>query len=114
MQDLLGKSGIVIDSLPFDIGITSPGPLVMNKQGVGLPISGEASQLSARHLRIELGQRGRLVVGYLESQFGSVVNGHRISAFERMEDDPIAGLHMGENEIVAGGIYSPIRFTLRL
>jgi hypothetical protein len=55
-----------------------------------------------------------LVVGYLESQFGSVVNGHRISAFERMEDDPIAGLHMGENEIVAGGIYSPIRFTLRL
>ena len=73
-----------------------------------------AGQLGENHFQIEVGPDGALIVRDLESWLGSVVNGRRISTFERFEAGAIANLNAGDNEIVAGGQWSPIRFTLRL
>lgn len=110
---LLGRSGILIDYLPFEIGLSRSGEIEREKGRIGLPLR-MSRQLGNRHLRIELAPHGGLVVCDLESKLGSLINGKRISAFERFELGPTAPLRMGDNEIVAGGIYSPVRFILRL
>jgi len=73
-----------------------------------------AGQLGEGYLQIEAGSDGVLIVRDLESWLGIVVNGRRISTFERFETGAIANLHAGDNEILAGGQWSPIRFILRL
>jgi hypothetical protein len=74
----------------------------------------DAGQLGEDHFQIEAAPDRALIVCDSERRLGSVVNGRRISTFERFEIGAIANLHAGENEIVAGGQCSPIRFTLCL
>ncbi len=51
----------------------------------------------------------------LESRLGCIVNGQRIPPIDaKPGDESAAPLHLGDNEIIAGGIDSPVRFTLRL
>ncbi len=114
MSQLMGNTGVLVKKLPFEIGYASPGRGRKTDGRMSLPISGKNPQLERRHFRIEVGESGQLQVRDLESRLGSIVNGKRISAFERFEEGPVAPLHPGDNEIVAGGVYSDVRFTLRL
>ncbi len=113
LQSLLGVGGIVIQSLPFVVGLSESTSVEIKPNRLGLPMAA-AGQLGEDHFQIEAGPDGALIVRDLESWLGSVVNGRRISTFERFETGAIANLHAGDNEIIAGGQWSPIRFTLRL
>ncbi|MEQ9125687.1 MAG: cyclic nucleotide-binding domain-containing protein [Alphaproteobacteria bacterium] len=114
MQAMLGRSGYVIKALPFEIGRATAESQASDAHRLSLPIKGQAPQLSGRHFKIEIGLDGALMVRDLESEYGGIVNGRRLSNFERMELAPVAGLYLGDNEIIAGGIHSTVRFTLRL
>lgn len=114
MRRMLGPTGVLIERLPFEIGLGDGPGMLMDPDRIALPLEGPSPQLGRRHLRIERASDGRLVVRDLESKLGSVVNGKRISSFERMEQEPVGDLIPGDNELVAGGVYSPVRFILRL
>lgn len=114
IKALLGPTGVVLAELPFTIGRGKDGPMELSARSLALPIAGKSAQLGERHFRIELGENGQLQARDLESQYGCLVNGRRISAFERIEAGPVAALKPGDNEIVAGGVYSPVRFVLRV
>ncbi len=114
MSKLLGTAGVVITSLPFEVGRTPGGKTHASERRLDLPINSPAAQLDLRHFRIELGGDGRLQARDLESRLGCIVNGRRLSNFEKFEQVPVAPLLVGDNSIVAGGVYSPVQFTLRL
>jgi len=114
MEHMLGPTGVVVGHLPFEVGRAPGMALAAEQDRIGLPIPGASSQLAERHFRIELGAKGGLWLRDLESRYGCIVNGKRISAFERIEQGPRAPLLIGDNTVVAGGLYSPLRFKLRL
>lgn len=114
MRALLGPAGIIIEHLPFDVGLATGPRIVLDRAKLELPLPGPATQLEPRHFRIELGVNGGLMTRDLDSRRGCFVNGRRISAFERLAQGPSAPMMPGDNEIVAGGVYSAVRFTLRL
>lgn len=114
MSRIMGNTGVLVKNLPFEVGYAPPGNARKTDTRLSLPISGSNPQLERRHFRIEIGEGGVLQVRDLETRLGSIVNGRRISAFERFEEPPVAQLHPGDNEIIAGGVYSDVRFTLRL
>ena len=114
MQAMLGAVGIVIPKLPFEVGSGSTDAVVTSPERLSLPVKSKASPLAERHFRLEIGPKGGLYLRDLASQLGCVVNGRRISTFERFEDGGLAPLMLGDNTIVAGGVYSPVCFKLRL
>mgnify|MGYP002630387631 CR=1 FL=1 len=113
-QSFLGSTGIPIYHLPFEIGLAAGDTVILQRDRLELPVPGPSPQLGPGHFRIELGADGALSVRDLESQLGCIVNGRRISSFERIEQGPVAMLNEGDNEIIAGGIYSSVRFILSL
>lgn len=113
LQALLGAGGIEIKKLPFVIGLSKGLGVEFFEDHLGLPLA-ESGQLGTQHFQIEAAADGGLVVRDLESWLGCVVNGARISTFERFETGAVASLRTGDNEIVAGGQWSPIRFALKV
>ena len=57
---------------------------------------------------------GHVVVFDLQDRLGSIVNGAEISVFNRGSMAGDTRLHIGENEIVAGGAISKVRFIIRI
>jgi CRP-like cAMP-binding protein len=114
MERRLEPDGIRIDrrSLPFTVG--RPGMLGRHADRIPdlMLDAAEGSRLSEVHFAIETGRSGRLVLHDLDSNVGCLVNGRRVSAFERYEDEPVAPLRWGANTVVAGGIWSPFRLSL--
>lgn len=110
LSKLLGNSGVVIKALPFEIGASPVDRVIVDKDRLALP----SKQLAARHLSIEHAKEGQIVVRDLETKLGGQVNGQRISIFEKFGRGMVAPLRMGDNEVIAGGVHSPVRFTLRL
>lgn len=113
LQAMLGAGGVEIIKLPFVIGLSKGRGVEFFEDYLGLPLA-EAGQLGERHFQIEASPEGGLAVRDLESWLGCVVNGARISTFERFESGAVATLRVGKNEIVAGGQWSPIRFSLKV
>lgn len=113
IQEMLGAGGVAIQTLPFVVGLAQGTSVEIGPARLGLPMA-SAGQLGEDHFQIEAGPDGALIIRDLESWLGSVVNGRRISTFERFEAGAIADLNAGDNEIIAGGQWSPVRFTLRL
>ena len=113
-QALLGPVGLIVQKLPFEVGRGHGGTLQQTADRLALPIQNAASPLAERHFRLEIGPKGGLYLADLDSRLGCIVNGRRISTFERFENGARAPLVIGDNRIIAGGVYSPISFKLRL
>ena len=109
VESQIGQDGLPVESLPFRIGRrvlpgehTRIGPVELSLQ------AGETFHLAAQHFAIE-DREGQLVVRDLGSPLGTLVNDRRVADFE---EDLIAPLRFGANEIQAGGAESRYRFTL--
>jgi hypothetical protein len=109
IKQQIGHRVIDVTTLPFRIGrrpIDENPEIVPN---VDLEIvTRHTLQMSHEHFAIQTGD-GQLFVEDLNSQTGTLVNGHRIARFA---DSRIAPVKWGENEIIAGPQDSPIRFLL--
>jgi hypothetical protein len=114
MQALLGPTGVVVGRLPFIVGAIAGDKVRASASSLGLPAARSAGQLQERHFRIELLPNGELALRDLESRLGCIVNGRRISNFERFELGPVKELEPGDNTVTAGGQYSSVRFVVRL
>lgn len=113
MERQIGQAGLEISSLPYTVGRRMISGYRTKSATADLILSAsDGSQMSQVHFIIEADQSNRLHIRDLDSNLGTFVNGTRLSRFERFESDPVAPLHFGENEIVAGGLHSPFRFRL--
>lgn len=107
----LSRRGLDITKMPFGVGRK--------------PLRGEQSprteialmfpdtkpyNLSRSHFVIERGHNA-LMIRDVGSQLGTVVNGLRIGIEEPLN---AVALHIGENEIIAGGSDSPFRFVIEI
>lgn len=114
MQRFIGPDGVQLPAMPFEIGRGREDGLIITPGRLSLYLPDASAQLADDHLRIDLAKDGSVVVHDLGSAFGCIVNGQRISTFERFEQGGVATLRLGENDIVIGGIYSNIRLKLCL
>lgn len=108
-EKYIGEEGIEIAVLPFRVGgkeLNDQTPLVTADS---LSLHGTREEtLEARHFAVE-SIEGALFLRDLGSEHGTVVNGRHLSRFS---EEPLAPLHVGVNEIVAGTSASPFRFRL--
>lgn len=107
----VGKDALSIDEMPYHVGShrQGDGSPPFGRRGLSLLVN-EDHQLSQRHFSIEE-RKGILTVHDLGSHLGTMVNGRRISRFDPEQSAP---LHLGSNEIVAGGAESPYRFVVEV
>lgn len=107
----IGSDGVAIEALPFRVGALESGTGTPRARENRLALhTHEKYQLANSHFAIEL-RDGLLVIADLGSHLGTMVNGVRISGFEHVST---AGLMPGDNLVVAGGLESPYRFTVRV
>jgi hypothetical protein len=112
-KGFIGPSGHVIDQFPFTIGLALGLSTEKTPGRLGLPFR-EGGVIADRHLRIDVDDEGHVVVFDLQDKLGSMVNGDAISVFKRGSMVGATKLHIGDNEIVAGGAISKVRFILRI
>ena len=112
-KGFIGTNSHVIDQFPFTIGLALGLSTEKSPGRLGLPFR-EGGVIADRHLRIDVDDEGHVVVFDLQDRLGSLVNGAEISVFKRGSMASATRLHIGENEIVAGGAYSKVRFLVRI
>jgi len=112
-KGFIGPKGHVIDQFPFTIGLALGLTTERTPGRLGLPFR-EGGVIADRHLRIDLDDEGHVVVFDLQDRLGFIVNGAEISVFSRGSMAGATRLHIGENEIVAGGAISKVRFIIRI
>ena len=111
VESQIGSDGIEIDKLPFNVGRNLRPGHVSDADIAGLKILlPDAVHMSPLHFVIEVDD-GRLRLRDLHSNLGTLVNGPRFARFEQQD---AADLHLGANEIQAGGTESPYCFRLIL
>ncbi|MDJ0949514.1 MAG: cyclic nucleotide-binding domain-containing protein [Alphaproteobacteria bacterium] len=109
VEKQIGADGLVLATLPFRVGAVHGDAMAPHASESRLALHvHEKFQLSPSHFAVEI-EDGNLVVADLGSLLGTLVNGVRVSGFERVNS---AGLVRGENLVVAGGLDSPYRFTV--
>ena len=105
----IGSEGVTIETLPYRVGRRAGRDEPICEGDLELCLrSGHDQQMSIHHFAIE-DLDGRLAVKDLDSHLGTIVNGTRIAKFE---EQSIAGLSRGPNEVQAGGVDSPYRFRV--
>ena len=100
-----------VDFLPFQVGNRFGGetvPIASNRSFC-IPARGDL-ELSAPHFEI-LRRGGVVGIRDLGSRDGTIVNG---ALLNRASLNPVAALHKGDNEVVAGRAKSPFRFLIRV
>ena len=103
------RRGIKITEMPFGVGRKPLRGEQTPRVGVTLMLGdSKPYNLSRSHFVIERGNNA-LMIRDVGSQLGTVVNGERISIDERTNAVP---LHIGENEITAGGADTPFAFIV--
>lgn len=105
---LLGNTGAVVKSLPFDIGTTGGAGAIKDSERLLLPI-GQGDQTSAGgRLRFGLTHDGHIALSRKEGDALVTLNGEAISAGKAGE------LRFGDNQLVFGGERSLLRFVIRV
>lgn len=105
------KRGVKINETPFGVGRKPKRGEQIPRTDIVLQFSDERPyNLSRNHFLIELGRPG-LMIRDAGSQLGTVVNGERIGLDEPRNVMP---LHIGANEIEAGGYNTPFVFILEI
>jgi CRP/FNR family transcriptional regulator, cyclic AMP receptor protein len=111
VESQIGPEGVSVDRLPYNVGRDLDNSRASGADVDGLKIEhADVVHMSSLHFVIEA-DRGRLRLRDLHSNLGTLVNGRRIARFEQFDT---AYLHLGKNEIQAGGTESPYRFRLIL
>jgi len=106
-----GMKPVDVRFLPFQVGNRFGGeaiPLAAHR-GFSIPARGE-NQLAAPHFEL-LRRDGVLGVRDLGSRDGTIVNGVLLN---RASVHPVAPLHIGDNDVIAGRPHSPFRFQVRV
>ena len=107
----LPKRGLTITEYPFVVGRKPLRGEHAPRSHVALMFpDAKPYNLSRNHFAIEKGHTA-LMIRDVGSHLGTVVNGARIGI-----DEPLNAvtLHIGENEIMAGGTDSPFQFILEI
>jgi CRP-like cAMP-binding protein len=105
----IGDEGVEVASLPFALGRRTLSGEDASDIAPELALATkDHHQLSPLHFAIE-DDNGYLVVRDLGSHLGTMVNGTRIAEFE---NESVAELHFGANEVQTGGVDSPFRFDI--
>ncbi|MDA0787138.1 MAG: FHA domain-containing protein [Proteobacteria bacterium] len=105
------RHGIKINETPYGVGRKPKRGEQIPRTDIVLQFSDERPyNLSRNHFLIELGRPG-LMIRDAGSQLGTVVNGERIGLDEPRNVMP---LHIGANEIEAGGYNTPFVFILEI
>ncbi len=103
------KRGIVITQMPYGIGRKPLRGEQTPRTDIALMFpDSKPYNLSRSHFAIEHGHSA-VMIRDVGSQLGTVVNGQRIGIDEIHNALP---LHIGENEIAAGGADTPFRFVI--
>lgn len=110
---MIGIAGVAITHLPYTVGGSARRAAIGATLDLVLDET-RGSLLSEVHFRLEIDGDGFLSVRDLDSGLGCHVNGRRLSSFERFEEEPVARLVWGINELSAGGMYSPFRFKVKV
>lgn len=108
-EKYIGEEGVAIGQFPFHVGgkmLNDHAPLI-TADSLSFYATRETA-LEPRHFAIEIGE-GALFVRDLGSEHGTIVNGRHLSRFS---EEPLAPVHVGVNEIIAGTSDSPFRFRL--
>jgi hypothetical protein len=109
MNKRLPGRGVAVREMPFVVGRVPARGEQMPRTPVVLTLpDARPFNLSRSHFSIETDHAG-LLVRDVGSQLSTAVNGLRIGLEER---ENTALLHIGANEIVAGGAGTPFRFVL--
>lgn len=107
----IGAEGVVVESLPFRIGRHKQGAKPVDRSPSSLNLRApNNNQLSPQHFAIQT-EGDALILKDLGSQLGTMVNGERISRFDREDSAP---LHIGLNMVTAGGADSTYSFIVQL
>lgn len=105
------RRGVKIKETPFGVGRKPKRGEQIPRTDIILQFSDERPyNLSRNHFLIEIGRPG-LMIRDAGSQLGTVVNGERIGLDEPRNVMP---LHIGANEIEAGGYNTPFAFILEI
>ena len=105
------RRGIKINETPFGVGRKPKRGEQIPRTDIILQFSDERPyNLSRNHFMIELGRPG-LMIRDTGSQLGTLVNGERIGLDEPRNALP---LHIGANEIEAGGHNTPFCFIVEI
>jgi pSer/pThr/pTyr-binding forkhead associated (FHA) protein len=105
------RRGVKINETPFGVGRKPKRGEQTPRTDIVLQFPDERPyNLSRNHFLIELGRPG-LMIRDAGSQLGTVVNGERIGLDEPRNVIP---LHIGANEIEAGGYNTPFSFLLEI
>jgi len=110
MRKLINKNGMMLVNLPFRVGMVPAGvdPAMMGDLNDFFVTDGDASQMSRNHFAIQRTDKGLCVMDR-GSKTGTIVNRKKIGGgIKILKED----LHLGENEIVAGDMNSPYKFTV--
>ena len=103
------RRGIKITEMPFGVGRKPFRREQTPRVGITLMFGdSKPDNLSRSHFVIERGNNA-LMIRDVGSKLGTVVNGERIGIDERNNAVP---LHIGENEITAGGADTPFAFIV--
>ncbi|MEP4378067.1 MAG: cyclic nucleotide-binding domain-containing protein [Alphaproteobacteria bacterium] len=103
------RRGVKIKETPFGVGRKPKRGEQIPRTDIVLQFSdARPYNLSRLHFMIELGRPG-LMIRDAGSQLGTLVNGERIGLDEPRNAVP---LHIGENEIEAGGYNTPFQFII--
>lgn len=108
MSKLLGNTGIVVRSLPFEIGATPLSQIIVERDRLALP----TKQMAAGQLRIELSPNGEVLLHNQAPGYYAEANGVALDAGS--PEGASTPLRFGDNAIVAGGAKSQICLTLRI
>jgi len=107
----LSRRGQEITRMPFGVGRKPLRGEQSPRTEVALMFpDSKPYNLSRSHFVIERGHNA-LMIRDVGSQLGTVVNGLRIGIEEPLN---AVALHIGENEIIAGGSDSPFRFVIEV
>lgn len=110
-RSAMPRRGIKIKETPFGVGRKPKRGEQIPRTDIVLQFADERPyNLSRNHFMIELGRPG-LMIRDTGSQLGTLVNGERIGL-----DEPrnAVSLHIGANEIEAGGYNTPFSFIVEI
>lgn len=109
MQAQIGSEGVVVKTLPFNIGRHLRAEEKPSVRKADLMVQASVgAEISPSHFAIE-NHEGRLIVRDHASHLGTMVDGQRIGHFEEFS---VADLLFGTTSIQAGGMDSPYRFEI--